>query len=72
MMYVAYIYILMMSKLLGITVVKHDSVSMLLCFLFCVDHIFWMLCVHSWVQSFGHEGLGLLLDILEKLLHKKQ
>ncbi|XP_045074632.1 protein diaphanous homolog 3-like, partial [Coregonus clupeaformis] len=24
-----------------------------------------------WVQSFGHEGLGLLLDILEKLLHKK-
>ncbi|XP_064826112.1 protein diaphanous homolog 3-like [Oncorhynchus masou masou] len=25
----------------------------------------------SWVQSFGHEGLGLLLDILEKLLHKK-
>uniref|UniRef100_A0A8C7N0X7 Formin GTPase-binding domain-containing protein n=1 Tax=Oncorhynchus kisutch TaxID=8019 RepID=A0A8C7N0X7_ONCKI len=26
----------------------------------------------SWVQSFGHEGLGLLLDILEKLLHKKQ
>uniref|UniRef100_A0A6Q2XBC4 Diaphanous-related formin 3 n=1 Tax=Esox lucius TaxID=8010 RepID=A0A6Q2XBC4_ESOLU len=26
----------------------------------------------SWVQSFGHEGLGLLLDTLEKLLHKKQ
>ncbi|XP_030627945.1 protein diaphanous homolog 3-like [Chanos chanos] len=25
----------------------------------------------SWVQSFGHEGLGLLLDTLEKLLHKK-
>nr|XP_046246873.1 protein diaphanous homolog 3-like isoform X3 [Scatophagus argus]XP_046246882.1 protein diaphanous homolog 3-like isoform X3 [Scatophagus argus] len=25
----------------------------------------------SWVQSFGHEGLGLLLDILEKLLFKK-
>ncbi|XP_036828980.1 protein diaphanous homolog 3 [Oncorhynchus mykiss] len=25
----------------------------------------------SWVQSFGHEGLGLLLDILEKLLHNK-
>ncbi|XP_058256926.1 protein diaphanous homolog 3 isoform X2 [Hemibagrus wyckioides] len=25
----------------------------------------------SWVQSFGHEGLGLLLDILERLLHKK-
>ncbi|XP_076880922.1 protein diaphanous homolog 3-like isoform X2 [Brachyhypopomus gauderio] len=24
----------------------------------------------SWVQSFGHEGLGLLLDILERLLHK--
>uniref|UniRef100_A0A673BHP0 Diaphanous-related formin 3 n=1 Tax=Sphaeramia orbicularis TaxID=375764 RepID=A0A673BHP0_9TELE len=23
----------------------------------------------SWVQSFGHEGLGLLLDILERLLH---
>lgn len=26
----------------------------------------------SWVQSFGHEGLGLLLDILERLLVKKQ
>uniref|UniRef100_A0A7N8XV38 Diaphanous-related formin 3 n=1 Tax=Mastacembelus armatus TaxID=205130 RepID=A0A7N8XV38_9TELE len=26
----------------------------------------------SWVQIFGHEGLGLLLDILEKLLFKKQ
>uniref|UniRef100_A0A7N8YDJ8 Diaphanous-related formin 3 n=1 Tax=Mastacembelus armatus TaxID=205130 RepID=A0A7N8YDJ8_9TELE len=25
----------------------------------------------SWVQIFGHEGLGLLLDILEKLLFKK-
>ncbi|KAJ8003435.1 hypothetical protein DPEC_G00148290 [Dallia pectoralis] len=25
----------------------------------------------SWVQSFGHEGLGLLLDTLGKLLHKK-
>ncbi|KAM3877205.1 protein diaphanous homolog 3-like [Diretmus argenteus] len=25
----------------------------------------------SWVQSFGHEGLGLLLDVLEKLLFKK-
>uniref|UniRef100_A0AAR2J653 Diaphanous-related formin 3 n=1 Tax=Pygocentrus nattereri TaxID=42514 RepID=A0AAR2J653_PYGNA len=25
----------------------------------------------SWVQSFGHEGLGLLLDILERLLLKK-
>uniref|UniRef100_A0A3Q1DDG9 Diaphanous-related formin 3 n=1 Tax=Amphiprion ocellaris TaxID=80972 RepID=A0A3Q1DDG9_AMPOC len=25
----------------------------------------------SWVQSFGHEGLGLLLDILERLLFKK-
>ncbi|XP_041936470.1 protein diaphanous homolog 3-like isoform X1 [Alosa sapidissima] len=25
----------------------------------------------SWVQSFGHEGLGLLLDTLEKLLFKK-
>ncbi|KAK9966715.1 hypothetical protein ABG768_003811, partial [Culter alburnus] len=25
----------------------------------------------SWVQSFGHEGLGLLLDKLEKLLLKK-
>lgn len=23
----------------------------------------------SWVQSFGHEGLGLLLDILEKLIN---
>eukprot|EP00066_Takifugu_rubripes_P005695 XP_003969938.1 PREDICTED: protein diaphanous homolog 3 isoform X1 [Takifugu rubripes] len=26
----------------------------------------------SWVQSFGHEGLGLLMDILENLLLKKQ
>ncbi|MBN3313860.1 DIAP3 protein, partial [Atractosteus spatula] len=26
----------------------------------------------SWVQNFGHEGLGLLLDTLERLLHKKQ
>nr|XP_043886532.1 protein diaphanous homolog 3-like isoform X2 [Solea senegalensis] len=26
----------------------------------------------SWVQSFGHEGLGYLLDILEKLLFKKE
>ncbi|XP_034019376.1 protein diaphanous homolog 3-like [Thalassophryne amazonica] len=26
----------------------------------------------SWVQSFGHEGLGLLLDILERLLFRKQ
>uniref|UniRef100_A0A3Q3JQC3 Diaphanous-related formin 3 n=1 Tax=Monopterus albus TaxID=43700 RepID=A0A3Q3JQC3_MONAL len=26
----------------------------------------------SWVQVFGHEGLGLLLDILERLLFKKQ
>ncbi|PKU37201.1 hypothetical protein llap_12495 [Limosa lapponica baueri] len=26
----------------------------------------------SWVNNFGHEGLGLLLDILEKLLDKKQ
>ncbi|XP_053772778.1 protein diaphanous homolog 3 [Desmodus rotundus] len=25
----------------------------------------------SWVQSFGHEGLGLLLDILEKLIRSK-
>uniref|UniRef100_A0A669C2D6 Diaphanous-related formin 3 n=1 Tax=Oreochromis niloticus TaxID=8128 RepID=A0A669C2D6_ORENI len=25
----------------------------------------------SWVQNFGHEGLGLLLDILERLLFKK-
>ncbi|MFT7818003.1 protein diaphanous homolog 3 [Arapaima gigas] len=25
----------------------------------------------SWVQSFGHEGLGLLLDTLEKLLYKR-
>ncbi|XP_063068121.1 protein diaphanous homolog 3-like [Engraulis encrasicolus] len=25
----------------------------------------------SWVQSFGHEGLGLLLDTLERLLFKK-
>lgn len=29
-------------------------------------------CCFSWVQSFGHEGLGLLMDILEKLLLKKQ
>ncbi|CAG08339.1 unnamed protein product [Tetraodon nigroviridis] len=27
---------------------------------------------HSWVNNFGHEGLGLLLDALEKLLDKKQ
>uniref|UniRef100_A0A667YKC4 Diaphanous-related formin 3 n=1 Tax=Myripristis murdjan TaxID=586833 RepID=A0A667YKC4_9TELE len=26
----------------------------------------------SWVQSFGHEGLGLLLDVLERLLLKKK
>ncbi|KAK7913161.1 hypothetical protein WMY93_013372 [Mugilogobius chulae] len=26
----------------------------------------------SWVQSFGHEGLGLLLDTLERLLQKRQ
>ena len=26
----------------------------------------------SWVNNFGHEGLGLLLDALEKLLEKKQ
>lgn len=26
----------------------------------------------SWVQSFGHEGLGLLLDILERLLQRKR
>ncbi|XP_060247481.1 LOW QUALITY PROTEIN: protein diaphanous homolog 3 [Meriones unguiculatus] len=25
----------------------------------------------SWVQSFGHEGLGLLLDILEKLINEQ-
>ncbi|XP_067313486.1 protein diaphanous homolog 2 isoform X6 [Pseudorasbora parva] len=25
----------------------------------------------SWVNNFGHEGLGLLLDVLEKLLDKK-
>ncbi|KAI9533061.1 Diaphanous [Dissostichus eleginoides] len=28
--------------------------------------------LNHWVQSFGHEGLGLLLDILERLLFKKQ
>uniref|UniRef100_A0A8D2JQW1 Protein diaphanous homolog 2 n=1 Tax=Sciurus vulgaris TaxID=55149 RepID=A0A8D2JQW1_SCIVU len=26
----------------------------------------------SWVNNFGHEGLGLLLDVLEKILDKKQ
>ncbi|XP_075428922.1 protein diaphanous homolog 2 isoform X2 [Ascaphus truei] len=26
----------------------------------------------SWVNNFGHDGLGLLLDLLEKLLDKKQ
>uniref|UniRef100_A0A670K2D4 Diaphanous related formin 2 n=1 Tax=Podarcis muralis TaxID=64176 RepID=A0A670K2D4_PODMU len=26
----------------------------------------------SWVNNFGHEGLGLLLDVLEKLLDKRQ
>ncbi|KTG32209.1 hypothetical protein cypCar_00001969, partial [Cyprinus carpio] len=28
--------------------------------------------VFSWVNNFGHEGLGLLLDALERLLDKKQ
>uniref|UniRef100_A0ACB8FKT4 Uncharacterized protein n=1 Tax=Sphaerodactylus townsendi TaxID=933632 RepID=A0ACB8FKT4_9SAUR len=28
--------------------------------------------VSGWVESFGHEGLGLLLDILEKLVESKQ
>lgn len=28
--------------------------------------------VFSWVNNFGHEGLGVLLDVLEKLLDKKQ
>uniref|UniRef100_A0A673H8W2 Protein diaphanous homolog 3-like n=1 Tax=Sinocyclocheilus rhinocerous TaxID=307959 RepID=A0A673H8W2_9TELE len=32
---------------------------------------FFFFLVLSWVQSFGHEGLGLLLDTLEKLLLKK-
>ncbi|MEQ2310017.1 hypothetical protein AMECASPLE_004434, partial [Ameca splendens] len=32
-----------------------------------------MFGIHDiWVQSFGHEGLGLLLDVLERLLFKKQ
>nr|XP_047933236.1 protein diaphanous homolog 2 isoform X2 [Anser cygnoides] len=26
----------------------------------------------SWVNNFGHEGLGLMLDVLERLLDKKQ
>ncbi|XP_054695004.1 protein diaphanous homolog 2 isoform X6 [Grus americana] len=26
----------------------------------------------SWVNNFGHEGLGVMLDVLEKLLDKKQ
>lgn len=29
---------------------------------------FFIFLFFSWVQSFGHEGLGLLLDILEKLI----
>lgn len=37
-----------------------------------VSHTIWCYCCFSWVQSFGHEGLGLLMDILEKLLLKKQ
>lgn len=35
--------------------------------LFACFHLFF-----SWVNNFGHEGLGLLLDVLEKLLDKKQ
>uniref|UniRef100_A0A7N6BB30 Diaphanous-related formin 3 n=1 Tax=Anabas testudineus TaxID=64144 RepID=A0A7N6BB30_ANATE len=40
----------------------------------CLDSLRVALTSHpvSWVQSFGHEGLGLLLDILERLLFKKQ
>lgn len=33
---------------------------------FCLS----LLC--SWVNNFGHEGLGLLLEALERLLDKKQ
>lgn len=37
------------------------------------DFFFVCLCLFSsWVNNFGHEGLGLLLDALEKLLDKKQ
>lgn len=35
--------------------------------------VLWLsLPVFSWVNNFGHEGLGLLLDVLERLLDKKQ
>lgn len=38
-----------------------------------VDPMLVFLCFFpSWVNNFGHEGLGLLLDALEKLLDKKQ
>lgn len=37
------------------------------------DQFFLSVCfIYSWVNNFGHEGLGLLLEALEKLLDKKQ
>lgn len=37
------------------------------------DQFFLSMCfIYSWVNNFGHEGLGLLLEALEKLLDKKQ
>jgi diaphanous 2 len=35
-----------------------------------VTYIFFLIL--SWVNNFGYEGLGVLLDVLEKLLDKKQ
>ncbi|KAI4896390.1 hypothetical protein NFI96_019950 [Prochilodus magdalenae] len=35
------------------------------------DVLVFAVVLGTWVQSFGHEGLGLLLDILERLLLKK-
>lgn len=37
-----------------------------------IKSIFLFFFFSSWVNNFGHEGLGLLLDALEKLLDKKQ
>ncbi|NWI53339.1 DIAP2 protein, partial [Calyptomena viridis] len=47
-----------------------SSMKMLVAFKWICLRIFYpFLC---WVNNFGHEGLGLLLDALEKLLDKKQ
>lgn len=36
-----------------------------------ITFIFFFFLFFSWVESFGREGLGLLLDILEKLISGK-